>query len=329
MNEYLLEVIGLRTWFHTFKGVVKAVDGVSFKLKKGEILGIVGESGGGKSIAGFSILKLIGPPGRFDGGQIWFEGEDLLQKTEHEMQAVRGNKISMIFQDPMTSLNPVYTVGQQIEEALRLHQRGLTSDQRRTRVIELLRVVGIPEPELRNSDYPHQFSGGMRQRVIIAIALATNPALIIADEPTTALDVTVQAQIIGLLTNLVRTHQTALILISHDLALVSEVADNILVMYCGKVVESGSVSNILTNTAHPYTVGLLGCIPRLTEEHKRLSQINGMLPSPFDLPAGCKFAPRCPKRQRVCVEREPVATELNRGHSVCCFFPMIKGETHA
>ena len=322
MADYLLEVKDLKTWFHTFKGVVKAVDGVSFALKRGEILGIVGESGGGKSITGFSILKLIGPPGRFDGGEVWFEGEDLLQKSEQEMQNIRGNKISMIFQDPMTALNPLYTIAQQIEETLRQHQPGLPAAERRARAVELLRKVGIPSPEARLKDYPHQFSGGMRQRVIIAIALAMSPALIIADEPTTALDVTVQAQIIRLLTALVREKNTALILITHDLALVSEVVDKILVMYCGKIVESGTVPDILERTAHPYTAGLLNSIPRLAGEPRRLEQIPGMVPSPFDLPPGCKFAPRCPRRQPLCETREPETFAVNAGHEAACFFPV-------
>jgi len=326
MSDYLLEVNDLKTWFHTFKGVVKAVDGVSFRLKRGEILGIVGESGGGKSITGFSILKLIDPPGQFDGGQILFEGEDLLKKSEQEMQKIRGNKISMIFQDPMTSLNPLYTIGQQIEETLRMHQSELSREARRAKAVELLRIVGIPSPELRIDSYPHQFSGGMRQRVIIAISLATSPALIIADEPTTALDVTVQAQIIKRLTELVREHNASLILITHDLALVSEVADEILVMYCGKVVESGTVADIVTRPAHPYTIGLLQSIPDMAGERKRLEQIPGMVPSPFALPPGCKFAPRCSRYQDICDQQEPTSVPVNNRHSVCCHFYVEGGQ---
>ena len=325
MSEYLLEVRDLKTWFHTFKGIVKAVDGVSFCLKKGGILGIVGESGGGKSITGFSILKLIDPPGRFEGGQVLFEGDDLLTKSEAEMQKIRGNKISMIFQEPMTSLNPLYTIGEQIEESLRKHQRELSAQERRARALELLRVVGIPSPELRIDSYPHQFSGGMRQRVIIAISLATSPALIIADEPTTALDVTVQAQIIKRLTELVREKNASLILITHDLALVSEVADEIMVMYCGKVAESGWVADIIGRPAHPYTLGLLHSIPDMTSDRKRLEQIPGMVPSPFALPPGCKFAPRCAQCQPICAEQEPPVLEIGERHRVWCHFPLKGG----
>lgn len=324
MSEYLLEVNGLKTWFHTFRGVVKAVDGVSFSLKKGEVLGIVGESGCGKSITGFSILKLIDPPGRFEGGSITFAGEDLLAKSEDEMHAIRGNKISMVFQDPMTSLNPLYTIGQQIEESLRIHQPDLAPKERRAKAIELLRLVGIPAPQERIDSYPHQFSGGMRQRVIIAISLATNPELIIADEPTTALDVTVQAQIIRRLLELVRQQNTSLILITHDLALVSEAADQIVVMYCGKVVESGSTVDIIQTPSHPYTVGLLCSIPRLSGDQKRLAQIPGMVPSPFDLPPGCKFAPRCSYCQDICRQQEPQPVMQAAGHTVACHFP-VKG----
>lgn len=325
-SEYLLEVKGLKTWFHTFKGVVKSVDGVSFNLKRGEILGIVGESGGGKSITGFSILQLIDSPGRFDGGEILFEGEDLLKKSEKEMHRIRGNKISMIFQDPMTSLNPLYTIGRQIEEALEIHQPDLNSTQRRARVVELLGRVGISSPEERLNSYPHQFSGGMRQRVIIAISLATSPSLIIADEPTTALDVTVQAQIIRRLTELVREKNTSLILISHDLALVSEVADKIIVMYCGKVVESGTIEDIVEHPAHPYSLGLLNSIPRLSGDQKRLEQIPGMVPSPFDLPLGCKFAPRCQYKQEVCDTKEPTLCHISSRHETLCHFPLEGGD---
>lgn len=324
MSDYLLEVKELKTWFHTFKGVVKAVDGVSFSLKRGEVLGIVGESGCGKSITGFSILNLIDPPGRFEGGQILFEGENLLEKNENEMHAIRGNKVSMIFQDPMTSLNPLYTVGQQIEESLAIHQPDLLPQARRAKAVELLNQVGIPSAAERIDCYPHEFSGGMRQRVIIAISLATNPSLIIADEPTTALDVTVQAQVIRRLIELVRAHHTSLILITHDLALVSEAADNIIVMYSGKVVESGTVAAIIENPAHPYTVGLLRSIPRLAGSEKRLEQIPGMVPSPFDLPPGCKFAPRCKYCRPACTKSEPVMTEAGPGHFVSCYFP-VKG----
>jgi len=231
----------------------------------------------------------------------------------------------MIFQDPMTSLNPLYTIGKQIEESLEIHQTDLTAKERRKRAIELLRLVGIPAPEERVDSYPHQFSGGMRQRVIIAISLATNPELIIADEPTTALDVTVQAQVVRRLLELVRKQNTSLILITHDLALVSETAEKIAVMYCGKIVESGSVVDIIESSSHPYTRGLLHSIPRLTGVQKRLEQIPGMVPSPFELPPGCKFAPRCRYCQPVCIQCEPAAAVLSDSHSVCCHFPLKGG----
>lgn len=326
MAETLLELRDLKTYFFTFKGVVKAVDGINMKVSKGEIIGLVGESGCGKSITGFSILNLIDPPGKFVGGEIIFEGQDLLKKNEKEMQVVRGNRISMIFQDPMTSLNPLYTIGQQIEETLKIHQ-GIPAAECRKKVLELLYAVGIPDPETRINCYPHEFSGGMRQRVIIAISLATNPALIIADEPTTALDVTVQAQIIRRLSELVRRNNSSLILITHDLALVSEIAERIIVMYCGKVMESGSVEDIINSPAHPYTEGLLNSIPRLEDEQRRLEQIPGMVPNPYKLPPGCKFAPRCRYGQTLCNRSEPGLIQTEGGREISCHFP-LKGGQH-
>lgn len=320
MNN-LLEVNGVKTYFHTFKGTVKAVDDVSFNLKQEEILGIVGESGGGKSVLGFSILRLIESPGKIEAGEIIFEGKNLLNLREGQMQEVRGNSISMIFQDPMTSLNPLYTIGDQIEETLRLHQKELSETQRKNKVIELLKSVGIPDPENRVNDYPHQFSGGMRQRVIIAIALATQPKLIIADEPTTALDVTVQAQIVKLLVELVEKNRSSLIFITHDLSLVSQIADRILVMYCGKMVECAPVKDIIENPAHPYTQGLIASIPSFGIEKDRLAQIPGAVPSPFALPKGCKFAPRCYAKRPLCDEEEPKLVQIGKEHEVCCHFP--------
>jgi len=325
MADYLLEVNDLKTYFYTFKGVVKAVDGVNFKMRRGGILGVVGESGCGKSITGFSILKMIDPPGKFVSGQILFNGEDILQKSEEDMSKIRGNKISMIFQDPMTSLNPLYTIGQQIMETLAIHGN-MTEKQRRDKAVELLKVVGIPSPESRLNDYPHQFSGGMRQRVIIAISLATSPELIIADEPTTALDVTVQSQIIHQLEQLVRKNNSSLILITHDVALVSQIAENIIVMYCGKVVESGTMEDIIYRPTHPYTKGLLNSIPRMDDSKDRLEPIKGMVPSPFDLPVGCKFAPRCECCSSKCLQTEPEAVEIAPGHRVCCHLFDEKGD---
>lgn len=318
-NGLLLDVRELRTYFHTFRGVVKAVDGVSFSLKRGEILGVVGESGCGKSVTGFSILRLVDPPGRIESGEIIFEGESLINKPEREMEKIRGNKISMIFQDPMTSLNPVYTINKQICETLELHE-GLRGREAHKRAVELLRLVGIPSPESRVNYYPHQFSGGMRQRVIIAISLATSPSLIIADEPTTALDVTVQAQLIKRLYSLVKKNNSSMILITHDLSLVSGVSDNIIVMYCGRVIEKGSSEDVISRAAHPYTVGLLGSIPKMTGEKEILRQIAGMVPNPLDMPVGCAFCPRCELAHSICETEYPPLREIEERHFVSCHF---------
>lgn len=324
MGNKLLEVKGLKTYFYTFKGVVKAVDDVSFSLDNGEILGIVGESGSGKSVTSFSILKLVEEPGVVEAEKIMFKGEDLVKKSEKDMMKVRGKEISMIFQDPMTSLNPLYTIQEQIEEMLILHEN-LNERQRKERCIELLRSVGIPNPEDRLKSYPHQFSGGMRQRVIIAIALAANPKLIIADEPTTALDVTIQAQILKLMKELVQNNDASLILITHDLAVVSQMADKIVVMYCGKIVEEGRTYDIINKTAHPYTKGLLNSIPRLSKNQNRLEQIPGMVPNMFDLPKGCKFAPRCKYCSDKCLNEEPPNITLGKEHYTACHFPLKEG----
>ncbi|WP_432665581.1 ABC transporter ATP-binding protein [Wukongibacter baidiensis] len=324
MGNKLLEVKELKTYFHTFKGIVKAVDGISFSLDNGQILGIVGESGSGKSVTSFSILKLVEEPGVVEADEILFKGEDLVKKSEKEMIKVRGKEISMIFQDPMTSLNPLYTVQDQIEEMLVLHDN-LNEKQRKERCIELLRLVGIPNPEMRLKSYPHQFSGGMRQRVIIAIALAANPKLIIADEPTTALDVTIQAQILKLMKELVKNNDASLILITHDLAVVSQMADRIVVMYCGKIVEEGSTYDIINNTTHPYTEGLLNSIPKLSKNQDRLEQIPGMVPNMFDLPKGCKFAPRCKYSKEKCFDEEPGNIIVGEGHRTACHFPLKEG----
>jgi oligopeptide/dipeptide ABC transporter ATP-binding protein len=324
MKKKLLEVKNLRTYFHTFKGTVKAVDDISFDIYEGEILGVVGESGGGKSVSGFSVIGLIDEPGKIETGEIIFNGEDLMRKSENEMNQIRGKEISMVFQDPMTSLNPVYTIGQQMEEVLLLHEN-LTKVQRKQRCIELLESVGISNPESRLKSYPHQFSGGMRQRVVIAIALAANPKLIIADEPTTALDVTIQAQILRLMAKLVREQGCSLMLITHDLAVVSEMADRINVMYCGKIVETGNTTDVVNNQKHPYTEGLINSIPDLDKDKNRLEAIPGIVPNMFNLPKGCNFSPRCKYCQDICIEKEPELVEVGENHYVACHFPLKGG----
>ena len=320
-DRLLLQVKGLRTWFHTFKGVVKAVDDVSFDIRVGEVLAVVGESGGGKSVTGFSVIRLIDEPGRIESGEVLFAGRDLMKLSEREMNRVRGKDISMVFQDAMTSLNPVYTIGQQIDEVLRLHTSMGRTDRRRASV-ELLRSVGISNPEGRLGSYPHQFSGGMRQRVVIAIALAARPRLIIADEPTTALDVTVQAQILRLMTDLIHAEGCSLMLITHDLAVVSEIADRINVMYCGRIVESGPARAVIDGSLHPYTLGLINSIPDLNREQGRFKTIPGIVPNMFDLPQGCRFSPRCERARDLCQTSVPELREIEPGHCVACHFPI-------
>jgi peptide/nickel transport system ATP-binding protein len=302
---HLLEVRDLKTQFPTRSGVVKAVDGVSFTLARGELLGLVGESGCGKSISALSILRLVAPPGKIVGGEILFNGKDLLRLPNREMRAIRGNDIAMIFQDPMTSLNPVYTVGEQISEALRLHRR-LSKSAARSAAIEAMKEVAIPDPERRVDDYPHQLSGGMRQRIMIAMALACDPKLLIADEPTTALDVTIQAQILELLDHLRKTRDLAVLLITHDLGVVAEVADRVIVMYTGRIVEESPVHELFSRPKHPYTEGLLRSVPKLIESDiaraDRLPIIEGTVPNPTALPDGCHFAPRCPYRMDICTK---------------------------
>jgi peptide/nickel transport system ATP-binding protein/oligopeptide transport system ATP-binding protein len=321
MTDALLSVRGLKTWFHTFGGVVKAVDGVSFDLAPGEILGLVGESGGGKSMVGFSIMGLIDKPGRIEAGEIIFAGQDLTKLGEDALQRVRGKDIAMIFQDPMTALNPLYTVGNQLEEMLKLHT-DLGAPARRARCIEMLGEVGIPQPEQRLDSYPHQFSGGMRQRVVIAIAMIAGPRLLIADEPTTALDVTIQAQLLRLMKSQVAQRSASLILITHDLAAVSQMADRIVVLYCGRVVEIGRAAELIARPRHPYTRGLLDSIPAHVPGRKRLSQIPGMVPDIRRLPPGCSFAPRCPRAQQICRERPPELATGRTGDAVSCHFPL-------
>ena len=306
---HLLEVRNLQTHFPTRAGLVKAVDGVSFYLDEGELLGLVGESGCGKSITALSVMRLIAPPGKIVGGEILFNGENLLTFSEERMRAIRGDDIAMIFQDPMTSLNPVYTVGEQIAEAIRLH-RGMNRREARAAAVEAMKEVAIPDPSRRVDDYPHQLSGGMRQRVMIAMALACDPKLLIADEPTTALDVTIQAQILELLDGLRRTRQLAVLLITHDLGVVAEVADRVAVMYTGRIVEESPVEELFARPKMPYTEGLLQSVPKLTAadvgKAERLSTIEGVVPKPTNLPPGCHFAPRCRHRMPRCTEGESI-----------------------
>ena len=303
----LLEIKDLRTYFQTRAGMVRAVDGVSFHLERGELLGLVGESGCGKSITALSVMRLVAPPGKIAGGEIFFEGRDLLKLSNAEMRAVRGNDIAMIFQDPMTSLNPVFTIGEQIGEALRLHRK-LSRREARAAAVDAMREVAIPDPALRAADYPHQLSGGMRQRVMIAMALACDPKVLIADEPTTALDVTIQAQILELLNTLRRTRELAVLLITHDLGVVAEVADRVAVMYTGQIVEQSPVDELFAQPKHPYTEGLLRSVPKLTvagvTEGARLQTIEGTVPRPTALPPGCHFEPRCPYRMPRCREEK-------------------------
>jgi peptide/nickel transport system ATP-binding protein/oligopeptide transport system ATP-binding protein len=319
--SHLLEVNDLRTHFPTRAGLVRAVDGVSFHLDRGELLGLVGESGCGKSMTALSVMRLIAPPGRIVSGEMLFDGKDLLQLSDAEMRQMRGDDIAMIFQDPMTSLNPVYTVGEQIAEALRLHRK-LSRREARQATIEAMREVAIPDPARRINDYPHQLSGGMRQRVMIAMALACNPKLLIADEPTTALDVTIQAQILELLNELRKQRDLAVLLITHDLGVVAEVADRVAVMYTGRIVEESPVEELFARPKHPYTEGLLRSVPKLTSEDvikkERLDTIEGVVPSPTDLPAGCHFAPRCPHRMPRCTAEDIPLYQLEGGVEVRC-----------
>ncbi len=313
----LLRVEGLKTHFFTRRGVVKAVDDVGFSLDRGEILGLVGESGAGKSITGFSILRLIDAPGRIVDGRIIFEGENLLEKSEREMIRIRGDRISMVFQDPQTSLDPVFTIGYQIVEGIQAHGE-MAREAARGRAADLLRQVGIPSPEDRLADYPHQFSGGMRQRVVISIAMSSDPALIIADEPSTALDVTVQAQVLTLMRQLVRERNAAMILITHDIALVGQFCDAIAVMYAGRLVEKGPKEAVIRAPLHPYTIGLIGSIPGRQAPLKRLRQIPGMMPNLLNLPPGCPFKPRCERAGDIC-DRQPDLVEVGPGRSVACW----------
>jgi len=315
----LLEVENLKTQFPTEEGLVKAVDGVSFAVEKGKVLGVVGESGSGKSVTALSIMRLIPEPGKITEGSIRFDGTDLLSLSEKNMRKIRGNAISMIFQDPMTSLNPVFRIGSQLIEAVLTHNDVPRAEARR-RAIQALAEVGIPEPEQALSRYPHEFSGGMRQRVMIAMALINNPALLIADEPTTALDVTIQAQILNLMRRLQREHGSSVILITHDLGVVAEMSDDVIVMYAGRIFESGTVDDIFYRSRNPYTYSLLRSIPRLDEDTDKLMAIKGIPPSLINLPPGCPFHPRCAFAKDVCRAKEPTLTVVGDGHASYCHF---------
>ncbi len=320
MSNRVLEVSNLQTHFFTDEGVVPSVNGVSFFIDEEETLGIVGESGCGKSVTSLSIMQLVpSPPGRIVGGQILFQGQDLTKKSQEEMRKIRGKDMAMIFQEPMSSLNPVYTVGNQIAESITLHER-ITRREAFNRAIEMLRLVGIPSPERRAREYPHQLSGGMRQRVMIAMALACNPRLLIADEPTTALDVTIQAQILDLMKKLKSEFHAAIMLITHDLGVVAEMCDRVAVMYAGKVVEEGTTAELFREPLHPYTEGLLASIPRIDEERQdKLHVIDGTVPNLLHLPTGCAFAPRCPKAMDICFRQEPTLEDVGDGRKVSCW----------
>jgi oligopeptide/dipeptide ABC transporter ATP-binding protein len=322
-DQSVLEIKNLKTYFFTYEGVAKAVDGVTYRLAKGEPLGVVGESGCGKSVTALSILRLIPvPPGKVVDGEILFKGQSLLNLPEDEMRKIRGNRISMIFQEPMTSLNPVFTVGNQIQETFKLHQ-GLSKKDSLEKTVEMLKFVNIPTPEKCVERYPHELSGGMRQRVMIAMALACRPEILIADEPTTALDVTIQAQILDLMTKLKEELGMAIILITHNLGVIAEMVERVLVMYAGKIVEEAKTKRLFENPRHPYTMGLLKSIPRLGDKFRfgkiRLNEIPGVVPSLYDLPPGCKFSTRCPSVMEICREKEPELVEIGEGHYCSCW----------
>lgn len=314
----LLSIHGLKTYFYTENHVVEALDGIDLHLGRGRTEGLVGESGCGKTVTGLSIMRLVPPPGRITGGKIYFEGEDLLRKNRREMQKLRGNRISMIFQDPLSCLNPVLTIGRQVAESFRLH-RGLNGNRSMKEAAKMLELVGIPDPSSRIKEYPHQLSGGMRQRVMIAIALSCKPSLLIADEPTTALDVTIQAQILALLKDLVDDTGASLLLITHDLSVIAEMCENVTVMYAGTIVERASTRSLFKNPLHPYTRGLLSSIPRIDMEAGRLQPIEGTVPDLGHPPSGCRFHPRCPDSLEVCRRQRPAAVRVDKGHYLSCW----------
>ncbi|MDH3730494.1 MAG: ABC transporter ATP-binding protein [Acidimicrobiia bacterium] len=322
MADDLLQVRDLRTHFHTRHGVARAVDGVDFSIAKGEVLGLVGESGCGKSVTSLSIMQLVPPPGRLESGQILFDGRDLATLSRKELESMRGDAISMIFQQPQSSLNPVFSVGGQISEVFEIH-RDYGGEEIEERAIDMLKQVGIPEPEKRMKAYPHEMSGGMAQRVMIAMALACEPELLIADEPTTALDVTIQAQILDLMRALQRDRGTAVLLITHDLGVVAEMADRVAVMYAGEIVEETDVRTLFGDPKHPYTQGLIGSIPVLGQVSDELATIQGTVPSLVNLPTGCRFAPRCQARidnkLEICTQEQPKLEPVDEGHNVRCW----------
>ena len=314
----LLEIKNLRTSFFTPLGEVKAVNGVSYEVERGKVLGIVGESGSGKSVSAYSVLQILADAGKVVDGSINFDGQDLVTLKENEMYKIRGNKISIIFQDPMTSLNPVFTIGNQLMEAIMLHT-DRNKKQAKERAVEMLKLVGVNEPEKRLTQYPHEFSGGMRQRVMIAMALACEPDILIADEPTTALDVTIQAQILDLMKELQKKLGMAIILITHDLGVVAEMCDDIIVMYAGQVCERGTADEIFYSPKHEYTLGLMRSIPTVSDEHEKLQPIGGAAVDLLNMPPGCPFAPRCDAAMKVCLEKNPVLLDVTDTHKVRCW----------
>jgi len=320
----LLEIKQLRTYFYTFNGVVKALDGVDLTVYEDETLGIVGETGCGKSVTSLSVLRLVPPPGKIESGEVWFEGENLLAKTEREMRAVRGGRISMIFQDPMSSLNPVFTIGDQIGTVLRVHQK-LSKKEARHRASEVFRTVRLPDADQMLDKYPHELSGGMLQRVMIGIALSCQPRLLIADEPTTALDVTIQAQILKLMRDLRHELKTSILLITHDLGVVAQLCERVAVMYAGTFVEIGALRAVFQEPKHPYTQGLLRTIPRLGDRRARLDIIEGRVPDLIQPPAGCRFHPRCPKAMDVCHEVRPPMVQVGADGWVACHLYLSPG----
>ena len=331
MAEPLLRVRDLRTYFYTENGVARAVDGVSFEISPGETVGLVGESGCGKSVTALSVLRLVRPPGRIEqGSELIFDGKNLATLDEREMRSIRGAHVSMVFQEPMTALNPVFTVGDQIAEVVRVHNAGSRKDAW-ARAVQMLETVGIPSPAQRATEYPHQLSGGMRQRVVIAMALIMNPALVIADEPTTALDVTIQAQILELLRDLQQRFGTSILLITHDLGVVAESVSRVIVMYGGEIVEEASVNDLFARAHHPYTEGLLNAMPRVGHERERLATIPGSVPPPTNWPAGCRFHDRCPYAWERCAREHPPLYQIGDGHVSRCHLadePQRRAEKH-
>jgi peptide/nickel transport system ATP-binding protein len=321
----LLQITNLKTHFFTKKGIVPAVDGVTIRIPRSSIIGVVGESGCGKSMTAMSVMQLLQKPGRVVEGTIELEGEDLLKFSKEKMRSIRGDKISMIFQEPMTALNPVYTVGRQVTEAIRIHHREISKEKAKEMAIDIFNAVGIPEPERRFRSYPHQLSGGLRQRVMIGMAMVCNPKLMIADEPTTALDVTIEAQILNLMKNLQKERDTSIMLITHNLGVVAEICDYVYVMYAGKIMEQANTFELFKNTCHPYTYGLMKSIPKINSGKERLYNIKGMVPNLLKLPKGCRFCPRCDKAMPICFEQEPplykvVSNDENaKDHYVRCF----------